>query len=336
MPPVIACVRMFCTVQPRYFHQASRRGGVDTAALKPDPAPQPETGKHSRTFCGCTDCATHRGSPLPHRLFLHTHKALPGTSPGPSSPSLYFLPTGQRPDSKGPPAPDGAWCHCLSLSATPAPPSSLTAACHLLPPRRPSASRSAQLGASVSLPIHPASGEEESPPGAAAPSPPLSARAVRGGAALGRGRSSPLNPEGSAVRRQQASAPLRPDPESHTTQQILHSIPKPLPRHSLQPHLPRPFPSGQPPPLLFPREAPKRLSPFPLPPRGTNAHQAIGKGGPGARPGPRFPPRAAPHLRPPRRLCAAGSDAPSSPPCRPGSSPGPGSGTCFSSSSLHT
>lgn len=196
MPPVIACVRMFCTVQPRYFHQASRRGGVDTAALKPDPAPQPETGKHSRTFCGCTDSATHRGSPLPHRLFLHTHKALPGTSPGPSSPSLYFLPTGQRPDSKGPPAPDGARCHCLSLSATPAPPSSLTAACHLLPPRRPSASRSAQLGASVSLPIHPASGEEESPPGAAAPSPPLSARAVRGGAALGRGQSSPLNPSG--------------------------------------------------------------------------------------------------------------------------------------------
>lgn len=75
--------------------------------------------------------------------------------------------------------------------------------------------------------------------------------------------------------------------------------------------------------------SPPSLSPPTLPAPLPTAPQRryLGAGGPA-------PPAA--HRGPPRRLCAAGSDAPSSPPCRPGSSPGPGSRTCFSSSSLHT
>lgn len=70
-------------------------------------------------------------------------------------------------------------------------PSSLIAACHLLPPRRPSASRSAQLSSVSAYSSCERGGgggkEEESPAGAAAPSPLLSARGrSRQGAMLAR------------------------------------------------------------------------------------------------------------------------------------------------------
>lgn len=150
-------------------------GGVDTAALQTQHPAQPQAGKHPHILRGRTGSAMHeRKGPFLISWFSPSAttpaQALPRTSPGPSSPSLAFLPRGQRPGSEGPPTPDVACCHCLSLFATPPPaassprPSLLPYRCLSPAPSPPAVCfqvSSAQLGASVSLPIHPASGEEE-------------------------------------------------------------------------------------------------------------------------------------------------------------------------------